>query len=192
MLQDPTFWVAVAFVIFVIAVFKPIKGALIGGLDAKIEEIRREVEEAEKLREEAQSLLANYQRQQRQAMQDAENIVARAKEEAGRHRAEADEAMKEMVRRQEEQAREKIAQAEAAAIQEVKSMAVDLAMAASEKLLADKLVGDEGSRLIDKSISKSTETAISSRISRLPVRAPLVAGLFFCRLLRVLSCAKSP
>ena len=44
MLQDPTFWVAVAFVIFVIAVFKPIKGALIGGLDAKIEEIRREVE----------------------------------------------------------------------------------------------------------------------------------------------------
>ena len=154
MLQDPTFWVAVAFVIFVIAVFKPIKGALIGGLDAKIEEIRREVDEAEKLREEAQSLLANYQRQQRQAMQDAENIVARAKEEAGRHRAEADEAMKEMVRRQEEQAREKIAQAEAAAIQEVKSMAVDLAMAASEKLLADKLVGDEGSRLIDKSISE--------------------------------------
>ena len=154
MLQDPTFWVAVAFVIFVIAVFKPIKGALIGGLDAKIEEIRREVEEAEKLREEAQSLLANYQRQQRQAMQDAENIVARAKEEAGRHRAEADEAMKEMVRRQEEQAREKIAQAEAAAIQEVKSMAVDLAMAASEKLLADKLAGDEGSRLIDKSISE--------------------------------------
>ena len=154
MLQDPTFWVAVAFVIFVIAVFKPIKGALIGGLDAKIEEIRREVEEAEKLREEAQSLLANYQRQQRQAMQDAENIVARAKEEAGRHRAEADEAMKEMVRRQEEQAREKIAQAEAAAIQEVKSMAVDLAMAASEKLLADRLVGDEGSRLIDKSISE--------------------------------------
>ena len=154
MLQDPTFWVAVSFVIFVIAVFKPIKGALIGGLDAKIEEIRREVEEAEKLREEAQSLLANYQRQQRQAMQDAENIVARAKEEAGRHRAEADEAMKEMVRRQEEQAREKIAQAEAAAIQEVKSMAVDLAMAASEKLLADKLVGDEGSRLIDKSISE--------------------------------------
>ena len=50
----------------------------------------------EKLREEAQSLLANYQRQQRQAMQDAENIVARAKEEAVRHRAEADEAMKEM------------------------------------------------------------------------------------------------
>ena len=151
-IQDPTFWVAVAFVVFVVLVFKPIKGALIGGLDAKIAEIRQEVEEAEKLREEAQSLLANYQRQQRQAIQDAEAIVARAKEEAERHRAEADEAMKDMVRRQEEQAREKIAQAEAAAIQEVRSMSVELAMAAAEKLLADRLAGDEGSRLIDNSI----------------------------------------
>ena len=152
LIQDPTFWVAVAFVVFVVLVFKPIKGALIGGLDAKIAEIRQEVEEAEKLREEAQSLLANYQRQQRQAIQDAEGIVARAKEEAERHRAEADEAMKDMVRRQEEQAREKIAQAEAAAIQEVRSMSVELAMAAAEKLLADRLAGDEGSRLIDNSI----------------------------------------
>ena len=152
LIQAPTFWVAVAFVVFVVLVFKPIKGALIGGLDAKIAEIRQEVEEAEKLREEAQSLLANYQRQQRQAIQDAETIVGRAKEAAERHRAEADEAMKDMVRRQEEQAREKIAQAEAAAIQEVRSMSVELAMAAAEKLLADRLAGDEGSRLIDNSI----------------------------------------
>lgn len=152
LIHDPTFWVAVAFVVFVVLVFKPIKGAMVGGLDAKIAEIRQEVEEAEKLREEAQSLLANYQRQQRQAIQDAEAIVARAKEEAERHRAEADEAMKEMVRRQEEQAREKIAQAEAAAVQEVRAMSVELAMAAAEKLLAERLAGDEGSRLIDSSI----------------------------------------
>jgi len=152
LIHDPTFWVAVAFVVFVVLVFKPIKGALVGGLDAKIAEIRQEVEEAEKLREEAQSLLANYQRQQRQAIQDAEAIVARAKEEAERHRAEADEAMKDMVRRQEEQAREKIAQAETAAIQEVRAMSVELAMAAAEKLLADRLAGDEGANLIDRSI----------------------------------------
>ena len=156
LIQDPTFWVAVAFVVFVILVFKPIKGALIGGLDAKIAEIRQEVEEAEKLREEAQSLLANYQRQQRQAIQDAEGIVARAKEEAERHRAEADEAMKDMLRRQEEQARVKIAQAEAAAIQEVRSMSVELSMAAAEKLLSDRLAGDGGSRLIDNSIEDIT------------------------------------
>lgn len=152
LIHDPTFWVAVAFVLFVIAVFKPIRNAMLGGLDARIAEIRQEVEEAEKLREEAQSLLANYQRQQRQALQDAENIVARAREEAERHKAEADEAMKEMVRRQEEQARDKIAQAEAAAIQEVRAQSVELAMAAAEKLLTDRLAGDEGGRLITQSI----------------------------------------
>jgi len=151
-IHDPTFWVLVAFVIFVIAVYKPIRGALLGGLDSRIAEIRQEVEEAEKLREEAQSLLAKYQRQQRQALQDAETIVARARESAERHRAEAEESMKEMVRRQEEQAREKIAQAEATAIQQVRAMSVDLAMAAAEKLLVERLGGTEGSRLIDASI----------------------------------------
>ena len=151
-IHDPTFWVLVAFVIFVIAVYKPIRGAMLGGLDSRIAEIRQEVEESEKLREEAQSLLAKYQRQQRQALQDAENIVARARESAERHRAEAEESMKEMVRRQEEQAREKIAQAEATAIQQVRAMSVDLAMAAAEKLLVERLGGTEGSRLIDASI----------------------------------------
>jgi F-type H+-transporting ATPase subunit b len=154
LIHDPTFWVAIAFVLFVIAIFKPIRSAMLGGLDAKIAEIRQEVEEAEKLREEAQSLLTNYQRQQRQALQDAENIVARAREEAERHQAESNEAMKEMVRRQEEQARDKIAQAEANAIQEVRAMSVELAMAAVEKLLTDRLAGAEGERMIDKSIEE--------------------------------------
>ena len=154
LINDPTFWVAIAFVLFVIAVFKPIRGAMLGGLDAKISEIRQEVEEAEKLREEAQSLLANYQRQQRQALQDAENIVIRARQEAERHRAEGEEVIKEMVRRQEEQARDKIAQAEAAAIQEVRAMSVELAMKAAEKLLTDRLTGAEGGQLIDQSIEE--------------------------------------
>ena len=154
LINDPTFWVAIAFVLFVIAVFKPIRSAMLGGLDEKIAEIRQEVEEAEKLREEAQNLLASYQRQQRQALQDAENIVIRAREEAERHRADGEEAMKEMVRRQEEQARDKIAQAEAAAIQEVRAMSVELAMKAAEKLLTDRLTGAEVGRLIDQSIEE--------------------------------------
>lgn len=150
--QDPTFWVAIAFVVFVVAIFKPVRNKLLDGLDAKIADIRREVEEAERLREEAQSLLASYQRQQRQAVQEAENIVSRAKSDAERHRAEGEEAIKEAIRRQEEQAREKIAQAEAAAIQEVRGMAVDLAIAAAERLLADRLAGEEGKSLADRSI----------------------------------------
>lgn len=150
--HDPTFWVGVAFVVFVIAVFKPVRNKLLAGLDDKIAEIRREVEEAERLREEAQSLLAGYQRQQRQAIQEAENIVTKARADAERHRKEGEETIKEAIRRQEEQAKEKIAQAEAAAVLEVRGMAVDLAVAAAERLLADRLAGDEGARLVDRSI----------------------------------------
>src|SRR3546814_12622238 len=87
-LNDPTFGVLVAFVIFVVAVFKPAKRAILGGLDARIAQIRTEVEEAQRLREEAQTLLAGYQRKQRQAIQEAEEIVARAKTEAKRLAAE--------------------------------------------------------------------------------------------------------
>jgi F-type H+-transporting ATPase subunit b len=152
LIHDPTFWVLISFILFVIAVYKPIKKAMLGGLDARIAEIRREVEDAEKLREEAQSLLANYQRQQRQAIQDAEAIVEKAREDAERHKTEAEDAITEMVRRQEEQATEKIAQAEAAAVQEVREMAVDLAIAASERLLAERLSGAEGEALVDKAI----------------------------------------
>ena len=150
--NDPTFWVAVAFIVFLVVVFKPIKSTLLGGLDSKIAEIKQEVEEAEKLREEAQSLLANYQRQQRQAIHDAEAIVSRAKEEMIRFKSEADVAMAEMISRQEDQAREQIAQAEAAAIQEVQTLSVELAITATERLLKERLAGDEGARLIDLSI----------------------------------------
>ena len=123
-------------------------------------------------------MLANYQRQQRQAIQDAEAIVARAKEEAERHRAEADEAMKDMVRRQEEQAREKIAQAEAAAIQEVRSMSVELAMAAAEKLLADRLAGDEGSRSY-RQLNRGYNRANCNDLTRHgPLKAPGSPGAF--------------
>ena len=177
LIQDPTFWVAVAFVVFVVLVFKPIKVALIGGIDAKIAEIRQEVEEAEKLREEAQSLLANYQRQQRQAIQDAEAIVARAKEEAERDRVEADEAMKDMVRRQEEQAREKIAQAEAAAIQEVRSMSVELAMAAAESFSQSDLP-EMRARALSITQSRIYRANCNDLTRHGPLKAPVRRGFF--------------
>lgn len=153
-LHDPTFWTAVAFVIFVAALFKPVKKALLGGLDGRIAQIRTEVEEAQRLREEAQTLLASYQRKQREAAQEAESIVRQAKEDATLHRAEAEKAMEEMLKRQETLTVEKIAQAEAAAIQQVREIAVDLAIAATEKILAEKVRGDLSDRLVDKAIGE--------------------------------------
>lgn len=152
MLHDPTFWVAVAFVIFVAAVFKPAKKAILGGLDAKIAEIRLQVDEAERLRNEAQDLLDTYRRQQRQALQDAEDIVTRAREDAERQRKDAVQDLATALERQRQLSLDKIAQAEAAALQEVRSRAVDIAIAATEKILTDRLSGESGDRLVEASI----------------------------------------
>ena len=154
LLRDPTFWTAIAFVIFIVALFKPVKKALMAGLDSRIEQIRAEVEEAQRLREEAQTLLASYQRKQREAAQEAEDIVKQAKEDAALHRAEARKSLEEMLRRQEALAIGKIAQAEAAAVQEVREVAIDLAIAATEKILAEKVRGDLSDRLVEKAIGE--------------------------------------
>lgn len=150
---DPTAWVAIAFVLFVIAVFKPAKNAILSGLDAKIDEIKAQVEEAQQLREEAEALLATYQRQQREALQEAEDMVARAEEDAGRLRAEAEKDLEAALKRQEGLAAEKIAQAEAAAVARVQEMAVDLAVAATEKILSERLSGKPGKDLVDEAIA---------------------------------------
>ncbi|MBE89656.1 MAG: F0F1 ATP synthase subunit B [Rhodospirillaceae bacterium] len=150
--MNPTDWTAVAFVLFVIAIFKPAKNFILSGLDAKIDEIRSQVEEAQQLREEAQALLATYQRQQREALKEAEEIVDRAEENASRMRTEAKNDLDEAIKRQETIAREKIAQAEAAAIARVQSMAVNLAISATEKILMERLTGKAGKGLIDNAI----------------------------------------
>ena len=152
MFQDPTFWVAIAFVVFVVLVFKPGKAALLGALDGKIDQIRNEVEEAQRLREEAQATLAAYQRQQRDAAQEAENLMARAQAEAETHRKQAMAALQTALERQEAMAREKIARAEAAAVAEVQRRAVEVALLASASLLESKLSGAAGDALIDESI----------------------------------------
>jgi len=154
LMQDPTFWTAVAFVIFVALLFRPEKKALLGALDGRIEQIRAEVEEAQRLREEAQTLLASYQRKQREAAQEAEEIVKQARAEAELHRKETETAMADLLKRPEAAAVEKIAHAEAAAVQEVRDIAIDLAIAATQKILAEKVTGGLSDKLVDKAIAE--------------------------------------
>ncbi|NKB56119.1 MAG: F0F1 ATP synthase subunit B [Alphaproteobacteria bacterium] len=152
LMHNPTFWVMVAFVVFVIAVFKPIRAALTGALDGKIDQIRNEIDEAQRLREEAQAALASYQRKQRDAAQEVEAMMARAKAEAEAYRKSAENALATMLQRQEQLAQEKIQQAEAAAIQEIRDRAVTVALSATVKLLEEKLSGYAGDQLIDEAI----------------------------------------
>jgi F-type H+-transporting ATPase subunit b len=152
LLHSSTFWVGVAFVIFVIAAFKPGKRVLTQALDGRIARIREEVEEAQRLREEAQTMLASYQRRQREAIQEAEQIIAHAREEADRVKAKAEADLEDSIKRREQQATAKIAQAEAAAIDEIREKAVDMAIEATARLLEEKLAGKAGEQAVADAI----------------------------------------
>ena len=110
-LSAPETWVAVAFVILVVLLWKPAQRALVSALDARAARIERELGEAARLREEAQALLAQYQRKHRDAMKEADEIVARARSEADRLSQQAASDLAASLKRREELALQRIAQA---------------------------------------------------------------------------------
>jgi F-type H+-transporting ATPase subunit b len=147
------FWVLIAFILFMaILVWKGVPGLIGKALDQRAATIRNELDEARRLREEAQQLLADYQRKTREAEDDAKSIIEAAKREAENLAAETRKAMAEQVERRTKAAEEKIARAEAQALADVRAAAVDLAVKASEGLLKTKLLGEAGSALVDSAI----------------------------------------
>ena len=152
LLNSAEFWVLVAFVILVGGLAKKIWAVLTSGLDARAARIKAQLDEAEKLRLDAQSLLAEYQRKQHAAAEEAQSIIAQAKAEAERVREQAQADLQQALKRREQQALEKIAQAEAEALSEVRNQAVDLAVAASARLLAENLDEEKSARLVDEAI----------------------------------------
>jgi F-type H+-transporting ATPase subunit b len=154
MLQNPTFWVLIAFVLFFVVMGRKVWGILSQTLDDRAGRIRQEIEAAQKLKDDAQAAFQQYQRRQRDALKEAEAIIAAAREEADRIRAHAQAATEAALKQREQQAVEKIAQAEAAALQQVRDLAVDIAVTATEKLLADNLDDARGTALIDKAIAE--------------------------------------
>ena len=153
MFGNPSFWVGVAFFVFIIGAFKPAKKAILGALDSKIDEIKNQVEEASKLRDEAQALLAEYERKQQQTSQHAEDMIEAAKKEAEEARLRAEADLNASLDRQRKLAMERIAMAEEKALQEVRAAAAEMAIAATEKLVSEKVAGADGDKLIDKAIA---------------------------------------
>lgn len=146
-------WVAVAFIIFVAIVAKA--GAFSGivrSLDSRGERIRTELEEARRLREEAQKLVAEYQRRQREAEAEAEAIVTTAKAEAERLAVEAKAKLEDLIARRTKMAEQKIAQAEAQAVADVRAAAAEVATTAAEGLLKAQVVGQTADRLLDAAV----------------------------------------
>jgi F-type H+-transporting ATPase subunit b len=154
MFENPEFWVAVAFVLVVILAFKPAARAITGTLDARAAKIRAQIEEARKLREDAQALLADYQKKQRDAMSEAEKIIAQARAEATRLKIDAEKDLENAITRRKQQALDRIAQTEAQAVAAVRNTAVEVAMAAAEKLITSSLDPAKKAALADKAISE--------------------------------------
>lgn len=156
MFEDATFWATVALVGFigVLLYFKAPK-MIAGALDRRAEAISKELDEARKLREEAQSVLADYQRKAREAEQEAEEIIEQAKREAAAYAAEAVQRTDEYVARRTKIAEQKIAQAESVALQEVRSLSAELAISAAQRILADKVTGAEADKLITDAIAEA-------------------------------------
>ena len=153
MLQSAEFWVGLSFFVFIgLLVWKKVPGLIGGRLDERAQAIRRELDEARRLREEAQELLADYQRKQRQADEDAKAIVDQARREAEFLASETRRSLAETLERRSRIAEEKIARAEQQAVSEVQAAAVDAAIATAEAIVKAKTPGDVGARLVDQSI----------------------------------------
>jgi len=150
---DPEFWVLVAAVIFVAGVWRPARQALLGSLDDRAEAIRRELEAARSLREEAERLLAEHRRRQQEATGEAAEIIAHAKAEAERVAAQSARDLEAALRRRQHLAEERIAQEEAKAIAEIRAAAVDIAIAAAREVIAAELDESRGAALIDAAIA---------------------------------------
>ena len=151
---EAEFWVLVAFIIFVALIFNKARKAINDILDRRSETIRVQIEEARQLREEAQATLAEYRRKQRDALKEAEAIVTRARQEADRHQQQAREALEQSLVRRRDQAMDKIAQAEADAVRQVRGMAVDLAIAATRRVIAEDLSAGRDDALVDQGIAE--------------------------------------
>lgn len=154
MLNEPEFWVAVAFVIFVgVLIYVGAHRKIIEALDQRSARIKAELDEARRLRDEAETLLAEYQRKQGEAEREAEAIIAEAKAEAERVAAEARGKMEEFVARRTKLAETKIGQAEAQALADVRAAAADAAVAAAEKILRETAKGKIADDLIARGIA---------------------------------------
>lgn len=150
----PDFWVAIAFLIVVGIGYKRVIKDVGAMLDKRAETIRNKLDTARLLREEAQQLFAEYQRKQRDMIRDAESIISHACAESERQKTEALSELERVTQRRTAQALSRIAQAETQARDEVRDLAVTIALDATSRILAENMDRERGGALIDQTIEE--------------------------------------
>jgi F-type H+-transporting ATPase subunit b len=154
-LKNSDFVVLLSFLIFVGILFYFKVPALVGGLlDKRAATIKSELEEARALRDEAQTLLASYERKQKEVQEQADRIIAQARDEAQASAAQAKDDLQKSITRRIAAAEDQIASAEAAAIKEVRDRAVVIAVGAARDVLAKQMTADDAAKLIDAGIDQ--------------------------------------
>jgi F-type H+-transporting ATPase subunit b len=153
MLNEPEFWVAVSFLIFLGVLWKfDVHRTVINALDARRTRIKAELDDARRLREEAQAVLAQSERRRREAEREADAIIASAKAEAEQLAGEAKAKVEEFILRRTKMAEAKITHAETQALADVRAAAGEAAVAAAEKILTTTAKGQVADDLIARGI----------------------------------------
>ncbi|HTV33024.1 MAG TPA: ATP F0F1 synthase subunit B [Methylocella sp.] len=152
---DAELIVAIGFAIFIgAAIYYGAPKWVAAALDKRSERIAAEIAEATMLKDEAQALLASFERKRAEAQQEAEAIVAQAHAEAERIASEAHARISEFIQRRTKQAEEKISLAESQAAAEVRAAAAEAAVKAAAEVLKGEVQGAFGNSLIDRSITQ--------------------------------------
>lgn len=152
---DSHIWVAVPLILFfALLIWKGVHKSIFASLDARADSINAELEEARRLREEAQALLASYHRKQKEAETLADEIVSQARTDAEAVAVNARKDLAERLERRTQQAEEKIANAEAKALADVRAKAADMAAQAAETLLRSNLKTADHSKLVAEGIKQ--------------------------------------
>ncbi len=152
-LHDSNVWYVFSFIIFAGIIWKFGIPVILEKLDERIIQIKADLEEAENLRVEAQEMLAQYQRKHRDAVQEAEAIIAKAKDSAKEYKKQAEAELDEVMQRREQQLAERLKRMEQNAMNEIQAHAADLSMNAARQIVIENLDKKTNAKLVDEAIA---------------------------------------
>lgn len=154
-LQNPLLIILIGFIVFCgILIYAGVPGMINKMLDKRADQIKTDLDEARALREEAQTILASYERKQKEVMAQAERIVAQAKEEAQAAAEQAKEDLKASIARRLAAAEDQIESAEKAAVREVRDRAIAVAIAAAGDVMAKQMTKESADEMVDRAIGE--------------------------------------
>ena len=151
--SQPASWTLIAFLIFVaIGIYLKVPSMVTKLLDDQIQKVKKELSDAINLKEEANSLLAEYQIKKEDALKEADHIINSAKEKAKIYEKTALAKSEEIIKRQEKQSIEKINQAEIQAMMKIRKTIIEQSVNSAEKLISENISDDKSDKIFTDSL----------------------------------------